>query len=134
MNPFNHSSDWVTHSWKKHITKDKSMHNNKPNKFAKRIEEVCNWIILKIKTNFWIWNLKTWTLKKKNFNQYLKLQQIVCKEKKDLKAQLETKFRRKLEGIWLLSCFSIVYYELAKRLVFIKRLDLVYIDFVWLQG
>ena len=38
------------------------MHNNKPNRILKRIEEVCNWIIIQNKNQVLNLQLETWTL------------------------------------------------------------------------
>ena len=61
-------------------------------------------------------------------------QQFVCNEKRKLKAKLETKFRKKTRENFGYFSLRILYYEVVKRFVFIERLNLVYIDFVWLQG
>ena len=59
-------------------------------------------------------------------------QQFVCREKK--KIELEGKTKEKLERI--MAALGLVNYVMRQppRSVFIERLTLVYIGFVWLQG
>ena len=71
---------------------------------------------------------------KKNFDKYLNLQEIINNlfVEKRRKLKLELKLKAKTKENY--GCFRPLElcYEVAPRWVFIERLTIIYIDFVWL--